>query len=59
NSMWLRVRKDLFDRLYKYKIDSGLTTWEHVIDKLLSQTDKNIQGYQNNEISGFSSEVEQ
>lgn len=37
NSAWLRVRRDLFDRLYAYRSDHGLTSWEATIDALLSE----------------------
>jgi hypothetical protein len=35
NSAWLSVRKDVFDRLYTYKRQHGLPTWEHVLARLL------------------------
>jgi hypothetical protein len=35
NSTWIRVRKDLFDRLYSYKGRNALITWEDVFDRLL------------------------
>jgi hypothetical protein len=35
NSSWLRLRRDVFDRLYQYKIDSGIATWEQAIESLL------------------------
>jgi hypothetical protein len=36
NSVWLRVRKDLFDRLYRYKGRNALLTWEDVFERLLT-----------------------
>jgi hypothetical protein len=36
NSAWLRVRKDVFDRLYSYRTQNGLPTWEAALEGLLS-----------------------
>jgi len=36
NLAWLTLRKDVFDRLYQYKLRHGLTTWENVLQSLLS-----------------------
>ncbi len=35
NSAWIRLRKDVFDELYRYKATRGLPTWEEVIGNLL------------------------
>ncbi len=35
NSAWLRLRRDVFDRLYEYKRRQGLATWEQAIENLL------------------------
>lgn len=35
NSAWLALPRETFDRLYAYKREHGLTTWEQVIDRLL------------------------
>ncbi len=35
NSAWLNLQKDTFDRLYRYKVRSGLPTWEQTIESLL------------------------
>src|SRR5208282_6694387 len=35
NSAWLCLRKDVFDRLYQYKIRQGLPTWEQTLESLL------------------------
>jgi Family of unknown function (DUF6084) len=34
NSAWLRVHKDVFDRLYRYKVQQGLPTWEAALERL-------------------------
>lgn len=35
NSAWLRIRRDVFDRLQQYKSQAGLATWEEALEKLL------------------------
>lgn len=39
NSAWLSLRRDVFDRLYSYKIRHGLPTWEQTIERLLPTLD--------------------
>jgi hypothetical protein len=40
NSAWLCLRRDVFDRLYQYKLCHGLATWEQTLDSLLASADK-------------------
>ena len=35
NSAWLRLRRDVFDRLADYKRRHGIPTWEEAIERLL------------------------
>lgn len=35
NSVWLRVPRDLFDRLNQYKLRQGLRSWDQAIERLL------------------------
>ncbi len=35
NSAWLRVRRDVFDRLYRFKAERGYATWEAALEALL------------------------
>jgi hypothetical protein len=35
NSAWMCLRRDVFDRLYDYKVRSGMPTWEQTIDSVL------------------------
>ena len=35
NSAWLRVRRDIFDRLYEYKVRNGIPTWEQALERML------------------------
>lgn len=35
NSAWLEIRQDVFDRLYLYKSQAGVATWEEALESLL------------------------
>jgi hypothetical protein len=35
NSAWLCLRRDVFDRLYRYKRQRGIPTWEQALERLL------------------------
>lgn len=37
NTAWLCLRRDVFDRLYQYKVQNGMPTWERVFDALLNE----------------------
>ena len=41
NGAWLRIRKDTFERLYRYKMSHGLPTWEQALEKLLDEDPAN------------------
>ncbi len=43
NSAWIRMRKDIFDQLYQYKIRSGLITWDDVLARLLRESSEEVQ----------------
>jgi hypothetical protein len=43
NSAWLYLRRDIFDRLYQYKVRHGIPTWEQVIDRVLAATEETVQ----------------
>ncbi|HWE61801.1 MAG TPA: DUF6084 family protein [Chloroflexota bacterium] len=43
NSAWLRVRKDVFDRLYSYKARQALPTWEDALDRLLREREAELE----------------
>ena len=36
NSAWLSLRKDVFERLYEFKMRNSLQTWEEALDRLLA-----------------------
>jgi hypothetical protein len=40
NSAWLRLERDVFDRLYQYKVRHGIPTWEKLLDKLISSKEE-------------------
>ncbi len=35
NSAWLCLRKDVFDRLYRFKVRQGIPTWEQALEAIL------------------------
>jgi Family of unknown function (DUF6084) len=35
NGAWLHVRRDVFDRLYRYKMQHGIPTWEQALENIL------------------------
>ncbi len=36
NGHWLRLSNNIFDQLYRYKIQKGLLTWEEAFEQLLA-----------------------
>jgi hypothetical protein len=39
-SAWLRLPRECFDRLYRYKVARGIPSWERVLDRLLDQAEQ-------------------
>lgn len=39
NGAWLRLRRDIFDRLFQYKVDNAIPSWERVIESLLKSVE--------------------
>lgn len=37
---WLRLPRDVFDRLYRYKVARGIPMWQGVIDRLLNESER-------------------
>ena len=35
NSAWLCLRRDVFERLYEYKVKHGIPTWEQALENML------------------------
>lgn len=40
NSAWLSLRKDVFDRLYRYKVRRGIPTWEQALESILPDEER-------------------
>jgi hypothetical protein len=40
NSAWLSLRKDVFDRLYQYKVRCGIPTWEQTLERVLDDVEE-------------------
>ncbi|MEO8727108.1 MAG: DUF6084 family protein [Acidobacteriaceae bacterium] len=40
DSTWLSLRRDIFERLYNYKVKRGIPTWEMVLESLLPVEDQ-------------------
>lgn len=36
NSVWINLHKDVFDRLYRYKLEHGIPTWERALEHMLA-----------------------
>src|SRR5215213_10198567 len=43
NSAWIRLRRDAFDRLYKYKVSRGFPTWEAAVEALVSMDEQEVE----------------
>jgi hypothetical protein len=35
NSAWIRLNRDIFERLYEYKVRHGVPTWEQALERML------------------------
>jgi hypothetical protein len=40
NTAWLALRRDVFDRLHRYKMDHGIATWEQTLEAVLTETEE-------------------
>jgi Family of unknown function (DUF6084) len=40
NSAWLCLERNVFDRLYQYKVRHGIPTWEQLLNKLVSSKEE-------------------
>jgi hypothetical protein len=43
NSAWIRLHKDVFDRLYQYKAAHAVPTWDEVFVRLLQASSEEVQ----------------
>lgn len=37
NSVWINLRKDIFERLYRYKMQHGIPTWEQALERIMTE----------------------
>lgn len=42
NTAWLGLRRDVFDRLYRYKVRHGIPTWEATVESVLEASEEVI-----------------
>lgn len=35
NSVWINLRRDVFDQIYRYKTQNGIPTWEQALEHLI------------------------
>jgi hypothetical protein len=42
NCAWLYLKRDVFDRLYKYRIQNGMATWEQTLESLLNDSEQAV-----------------
>ena len=40
NSAFVQLRRDVFDRLYQYKMRHGIPTWEQAVERILPPVDE-------------------
>jgi len=40
NSAWLSLRRDVFERLYHYKVRCGIPTWERTVERVLAAVEE-------------------
>lgn len=40
NSAWICLRRDVFERLYRYKVRNGIPTWEAALERILDEVEQ-------------------
>lgn len=43
NTAWMCLRRDVFERLYKLKVEQGITSWEQLLEELLAAQDEAVR----------------
>ncbi len=43
NSAWLCLRRDVFARLYRYKVERGIPTWEETVESVLPAVEEKVR----------------
>jgi Family of unknown function (DUF6084) len=42
NSAWLAIHRDVFERLYEFKVRNGIPSWEEALDRLLATVEETV-----------------
>ncbi len=42
NSAWLAIHRDVFERLYEFKVRNGIPSWEEALDRLLAPSEETV-----------------
>jgi hypothetical protein len=40
NTAWLTLRRDVFDRLHRYKTEHGIATWDQALEAVLAESEE-------------------
>jgi hypothetical protein len=43
NTAWLCLRRDVFERLYQYKVQHGIPTWEQALERILPALEEAVK----------------
>jgi Family of unknown function (DUF6084) len=43
NTAWMCLRRDVFERLYRLKVEQGITSWEQLLEELLAAQDEAVR----------------
>ncbi len=43
NSAWVSLRRDVFERVYQYKMRKGIPTWEQAMEQLLAAVEEPVE----------------
>jgi hypothetical protein len=43
NTAWVCLRRDVFEKLYKLKVDNGITSWEELLEELLDAQNEAVR----------------
>ena len=43
NNVWLALRRDVFERLYRYKMENGIPSWEEALENMLPVEERAVR----------------
>jgi hypothetical protein len=43
NTAWMCLRRDVFERLYRQKVENGITSWEQLMEELLAAQNETVR----------------